>query len=59
MTDIATGPREAIFRYFRPDEVVRTGRDPKVVGDVWCGEVVHLVVEENPGPGGGFWIVVI
>ena len=34
----------------RPDEVVRAGGDSKVVGDVWCRKVVHLIVEKNSSP---------
>ena len=34
----------------RPDEVVRAGGNSKVVGDVWCRKIVHLIVEKNSSP---------
>ena len=51
------GQRKHLLVELRPDEVVRAWGNAKVVGDVWCRKVVHLIVEKNSRAGECFQIM--
>ena len=50
LSEEEAGSKEGQKVQLRPDEVVRTGGDSKVVGDVRCRKVVHLIIEKNSSP---------